>query len=71
MITGKIDVTKIDKERLFHAQSGAKYLDILIIPNKDGEGRYGDTHFIVQGVSKEARERGERGPILGNAKELK
>lgn len=62
----KIDVTKIDKSAIFHGKKG-KYLDAVIWPNKDGTGEYGDTHYIVQEISKERREAGERGPIIGNA----
>lgn len=66
----KIDVTKINKDWLFSAQSGAKYLDIAIRENKNGPGKFGDTHMIVQNPSKEARDANPelRGPIIGNAK---
>lgn len=76
----KIDVTKIDKRHFFHGkkkkvvidgrevEKGAIYLDCTVYPNRDGEDQYGNTHFIGQDVSKEARERKERGPIIGNAK---
>lgn len=67
LIYAKIDVTKILKEHLFHAQSGAKYLDIVLIPSS--KSQYGDTHMIVQGLPKELREKGQKGPIIGNAKE--
>jgi hypothetical protein len=63
----KIDVTKIDKSRLFIAKSGAKYLDATCIPSN---GQYGDTHMIVEDVSKEEREAGKKGTIIGNAKEF-
>lgn len=63
----KIDVTKIDKSRLFIAKSGAKYLDATCIPSN---GQYGDTHMIVEDVSKEEREAGKKGAILGNATEI-
>lgn len=64
-ITAKIDVTKIAKEYLFRGKKGT-YLDLVIWPNKNGEDEYGNTHMICQGVSKEARARGEKGPIVGN-----
>lgn len=66
-ITLKIDVTKIDKAHLFVGKKGT-YLDVVIWPNKDGAGQYGDTHYCVQEISKEKREAGGRGPIIGNAK---
>ena len=68
MITVKIDVTKVEKERLFPGKNGAKYLDLILIPTPDD--RYGNTHMVVQSVSKEERLAGKKGPILGNAKEL-
>jgi len=64
-ITVKLDVTKIDKTALFKGKSGT-YLDLAIWPNKDGV-RYGQTHYVVQQLSKERRDKGERGPIVGNA----
>ena len=65
-ITLKIDVSKIDKSRLFEGKKGT-YLDAVLIPTPDNE--YGDTHMIVQSVSKEERLKGVKGEILGNAKE--
>jgi len=62
--TLKIDVTKIEKKHLFRANSGAVYLDIVMFRN---DGKFGDDHVVIQSVSKEAREAGEKGPILGNA----
>lgn len=61
-----IDVTKIDKTALHDGKKG-KYLDLRFIENRDGASQYGDTHFIVQGLPKERREAGEKGPIIGNA----
>lgn len=62
----KIDVTKILKDHLYKGAKGT-YLDCVVWPNKDGTGQYGDTHYIVQDLSKEARDAGGRGPIIGNA----
>ena len=65
----KIDVTKIDKNLLFKSEkTGAKYLDIALIETPNSQ--YGHTHMIVQSLPKERRDAGERGPILGNCKEL-
>ena len=69
MIVLKIDVTKIDKNHLFVGKSG-KYLDCILNENKDGVDQYGNIGFIAQSVSKEAKEKGERGPIIGNYKEI-
>lgn len=67
IIRGKIDVGKIDKERLFRGTKGT-YLDIVLIPTPDSQ--FGDSHVIKQDVSKEDREAGIKGNILGNAKEV-
>lgn len=64
MITAKIDVTKIDKARLFKGAKGI-YLDVILIDKKN---EFGDDYMIVQSVTKEEREKGIRGPILGNAR---
>lgn len=65
MVKCKIDVQKIDKAHLYKTEKG-NYLSVLLMENKGGKSKYGDDGFIVQSVSKEAREAGERGPIIGN-----
>ena len=67
-ISLKIDVTKIEKERLFKGKNGAKYLDVTTFVDLDNPGQYGDHGFISQDVSKQERDNGVKGPILGNAK---
>lgn len=59
----KIDVTKINNEKLFKGAKGT-YLDAILIPKKT---QFGD-FMIVQSATKEERARGERGAILGNGK---
>jgi hypothetical protein len=66
MIAVKIDVTKIDKSHLFEGKNGAKYLDVILIETPDN--RFGNHYMAAQSVSKEARESGVKGPILGNGK---
>jgi hypothetical protein len=69
-----LDVTKIDKAYLKQVTkrdgSKAVYLDLAVLPNREGVNEYGHCAMVVQGISKEAREQGEKGPILGNAKEI-
>ena len=65
MNTAKINCSKIMKEHLFRGEKGT-YLDLVIWENKNGPDQYGNTHTICQSISKEAREGGEKGPILGN-----
>jgi len=69
MIKLKIQTWKIDKSHLYEGKNG-KYLNCVLIENKDGQSEYGDDGFIVQDVTKEAREAGERGPIIGNYRHL-
>lgn len=64
----KINVMLIDKTALYEAKSGAKYLDCSVWPNKDSEDKFGMTHYIVQEISKERRDAGEKGKIVGNMK---
>ncbi|WP_339885375.1 hypothetical protein [Vreelandella maris] len=61
----KIDVTNIDKARLFKGQKGT-YLDATAFIDLDEKGQYGDNGMVTQDVSKEEREAGTKGPILGN-----
>lgn len=64
-IIAKIDVNKIDRNKLFQGKQGT-YLDLVLIPTPGNQ--FGNDYMAVQGVSKEDREAGERGEILGNAK---
>ena len=67
--TAKINLAKVDKEKLFVSEkTGAVYLDIVLIESNNNE--YGQSHMIVQSVTKEEREQGVKGVILGNAKQL-
>jgi len=66
MILLKLDLTKIDKSKLFEGKNGAKYLDVILIDSPGS--KYGDDYMAVQGVTKEEREAGVKGAILGNAK---
>ena len=62
----KIDVTKIDKARLYKGTKGT-YLD-AIYHYDDNTDQYGNHGFISESVSKEEREGGKQGTILGNGK---
>lgn len=63
----RIDVTKIDKSKLFKGAKGT-YLDMTSFIDTDNQGQYGDNGMITQQTTKEEREAGERGAILGNVK---
>ncbi len=65
-ISIKLDVTKIDKTKLFKGDKGT-YLDATILM-KDEPDQYNNIGMIVQNVSKEERDAGVKGAILGNVK---
>jgi hypothetical protein len=69
MIKLKIHTWKIDKGALYEGKNG-KYLNCVLFENRDGQSEYGDDGFIVQDITKEQREAGERGPIIGNWRHL-
>jgi hypothetical protein len=62
-------VIDLENSRTFQAKSGAVYADLCVVERKE-VGEYGDTHFIAEDVSKEEREDGVKGAIVGNGKEL-
>ncbi len=63
----KINVSQIDKARLFSGQKG-KYLDCTIFVDLDQLDQYGNSGMITQDVSKEEKAQGIKGNILGNGK---
>ena len=63
----KLDVTKIDKSRLFKGEKGT-YLDLTTFVDLDNVDQYNNNGFIAQSVSKEEREQGLKGTILGNCR---
>lgn len=66
-ISLRIDVTKIDKDRLYKGQKG-QYLDLTTFVNLDEKDQYDNNGFVSQSVSKEERDAGVKTPILGNVK---
>lgn len=66
-ISLKIDVTKIEKERLYEGAKG-KYLDATTFVDLDELDQYDNSGMITQDVSKEDKDAGVKGPILGNCK---
>ncbi len=63
----RIDVTKIDKERLYKGEKGT-YLDLTTFVDTMVADQYENNGFISQSVDKEEREKGVQTPILGNVK---
>jgi|TARA_R110000803_G_scaffold75942_1_gene140301 hypothetical protein len=66
-ISLKIDVSKIDKNRLFKGSKGV-YLDATAFVDLDDLDQYGNSGMITQDVTKEEKQSGTKGPILGNSK---
>ena len=82
MIVSKLDLCKITGVRflqkdgrkfleitdagLYEGKNGAVYLDFVLFDTPDD--KYGNDWRVCQSVSQEARQRGEKGPILGNGK---
>jgi len=58
----KIDVSKIDKDRLFKGKKGT-YLDMTVFLDVDNQGQFGDNGMVTH----KKGEGEERAPILGNA----
>ncbi len=65
MITGKLNVKLIDKAKLYVGEKGT-YLDFVLIETPGNQ--YGNDYMIVQSVTKEEREKGIKGVVLGNCK---
>lgn len=63
----KIDVTKIDKSRIFEGKKG-KYIDLTTFFDTEEMDQYENNGFISQATTKEEREQGVQTPILGNVK---
>ena len=66
-ISISIDVTKIDKARIFEGKKG-KYIDLTTFVDLDQVDQYDNNGFISQTVSKDERASGVKTPILGNCK---
>lgn len=62
----KLNLSKVDKTRLFKGEKGV-YLDATLFLNDEAD-QYGNHGMIVQSSTKDERESGYDSPILGNAK---
>lgn len=63
----KINVSQIDKMRLFKGQKG-QYLDCTVFIDLAELDQYGNSGMITQDVSKDEKQQGVKGNILGNCK---
>lgn len=66
-ISVRIDVTKIDKSRLYKGAKGT-YLDLTTFVDTVEQDQYENNGFISQSLTKEEREAKYQTPILGNVK---
>ena len=62
-----IDVSKIDKSKLYKGEKGT-YLSCTAFIDPSNPDQYGNAGMITQDVSKEEKEAGVKGAILGNSK---
>ncbi len=62
-----IDVTKIDKSKLYQGKKGT-YLSVTAFVDLDQLDQYGNSGMITQKTTKEEQEQGIKGAILGNSK---
>lgn len=67
IIRVQINVDAIDKKHLYKGKKGT-YLNVALVNTPDSN--YGQDYMVTQDLPKEARDAGERGPILGNASAL-
>lgn len=63
----KINVSMIEKARLFAGKKG-KYLDATVFIDLDELDQYENSGMITQDITKEEKNNGIKGPILGNCK---
>ena len=75
LLTGSIDLNKIDKTKIVSTdkngnpfENGAKYLNVVVWLN-DEPDNYGNTASIQISQSKEEREAGAKSIYIGNLKE--
>lgn len=64
LITAKIDVLKITKSKLYKGEKGT-YLSVTLVPTPNSQH---SDYMIVEETTKEERDAGNKGVILGNAK---
>ncbi len=65
----RINVSKIDKSKLYKGEKGV-YLNMTTFVDLDQEDEYGNNGFISMEQSKEQRDAGEQSVILGNVKKF-
>ena len=66
-VSFRIDVSKIDKSKLFKGAKG-NYLDCTSFIEVDEKDQYDNNGMVTQSVTADERKDGVRGAILGNVK---
>jgi len=61
----KLNVSQIDKARLFKGNKGV-YLDATVFIDIDQKDQYDNNGMITQDITKEEKDNGVQGNILGN-----
>lgn len=69
---GKIDclIIPIEKNKLYKSEKGNVFLDLAVFEIDPAKRKGDDTHLVVQSLSKEDREAGKQGAILGNLRDF-
>lgn len=67
IISGSMDVTKIDKTKLIEGKNGAKYLNFDIIVNDEAD-KYGKDVALTLSQTKEERTAKEKKVFIGSGK---
>ena len=65
-INCKINVSKLNKAKLFKNKDNHFIADVTLIETPNG--KYGNNWMIVEDLSKEERDANKKGTILGNGK---
>lgn len=63
----KIDVSKIDKSRIYAGKKG-KYIDLTCFIDTENTDQFGNNGTATQSITADERKNGLKLPILGNAK---
>ena len=66
IISGNINLSKIDKSKIYEGKKGKYYPVTVVINNEVGE--YGDSGYIMTEQTKEQREAKEQKSYLDNVK---
>jgi hypothetical protein len=60
----------LPESRMNAHTNGKVYCSLDVKANRDGEDKFGKTHFVAEASTKEERESKTRLPIIGNGKEF-